>query len=205
MPTRPSATPARCGTTCGPAGSRKCWTRKPPPRSVPAARRADTTYAFPYGLDDFDALHRALEADPKDGVAHGLLGCWLLDAGRTTDALAHLEKAMAHGSQDPVVWRNAALATVNTGGDPGTADRYFRPRPGTGPRRCPAGVRACRPGGVRGLPAGERIAAIEQHGPAVLDRDDLAILYANLLTDAGRAEDALALLAVPQLPALRRR
>ncbi|MDQ1053877.1 tetratricopeptide (TPR) repeat protein [Arthrobacter sp. SORGH_AS 212] len=159
------------------------------------ARRADSTYAFPYGLDDFDALHRALEADPKDRVAHGLLGCWLLDAGRTTDALAYLEKAMAYGSQDPVVWRNAALATVNTGGDPGTADRYFRRALELAPGDARLVFERAVLAEVRGLPAGERIAAIEQHGPAVLDRDDLAILYANLLTDAGRAEDALALLA----------
>ena len=159
------------------------------------ARRADTTYAFPYGLEDFDALHRALEADPKDRVAHGLLGCWLLDAGRTADALGHLEKATAHGSQDPVVWRNAALATVNTGGEAGAADRYF----GRALELAPDDARLVFEWSVlaeiRGLPATERIAAIEQHGPAVLNRDDLAILYANLLTDAGRAEDALALLA----------
>jgi hypothetical protein len=48
--------------------------------------------------------------------------------GRTQDALAHLEKSLLLGSADPVVWRNAAIATVNTGGDPGTADGYLSSR-----------------------------------------------------------------------------
>ncbi|WP_045731565.1 DUF5107 domain-containing protein [Pseudarthrobacter chlorophenolicus] len=159
------------------------------------ARRADPRYAFPYGLDDFDALHRALDADPRDGVARGLLGCWLLDAGRTADALGHLEKAMTHGSQDPVVWRNAALATVNTGGDAGVADGYFGRALDLAPDDARLVFERSVLAEVRGLPAGERLAAIEQHGPAVLDREDLALRYANLLTDACRAEDALKLLA----------
>ncbi|MDQ0771176.1 tetratricopeptide (TPR) repeat protein [Pseudarthrobacter defluvii] len=158
------------------------------------ARRVDTTYAFPYGLDDYDALLRALEADPRDHVAHGLLGCWLLDAGRTADALAHLELSMAHGSGDPVVWRNAALATVNTGGDPAAADRCLRRALELSPQDARLAFERAVLAGLRGVPAGQRIADIEQHGPGVLARDDLAVLYANLLTDVGRPLDALALL-----------
>ncbi|BCW17412.1 hypothetical protein NtRootA9_01200 [Arthrobacter sp. NtRootA9] len=159
-----------------------------------AARRADTTYAFPYGLDDLDALHRALEADPKDKVAHGLLGCWLLDAGRTADALVHLDKAVAHGSTDPVVWRNTALATVNTGGDLAAADGCFARALQLSPDDARLVFERDVLAGLRGMPAAERIATIEQHGPSVLARDDLAIQYAGLLTDAGRAQEALALL-----------
>ncbi|TDT81867.1 uncharacterized protein DUF5107 [Arthrobacter sp. AG258] len=158
------------------------------------ARRADTTHAFPYGLDEFDALHRALEADPRDPVAHALLGCWLLDAERTKDALGHLQKALIHGSTDPVVWRNAALATVNTGGDPAAADAYLARALELSPDDARLVFERSVLSELRGLPAEERLAAIEQHGPAVLARDDLAVLYANLLTDAGRPQEALVLL-----------
>lgn len=159
------------------------------------ARRADATYAFPYGLDDYDALLRALEADPRDHVAHGLLGCWLLDAGRTKDALTHLEKSRTHGSENPVVWRNAALAVVNTGGDPAAADTYLARALELSPGDARLVFERALLAGLRSLPAEQRIADIEQAGPAVLARDDLAVLYANLLTDVGRHEDALSLLA----------
>ena len=159
------------------------------------ARRADTTYAFPYGLDDYDALLRALEADPRDHVAHGLLGCWLLDAGRTMDALTHLEKSLTHGSDNPVVWRNAALAVVNTGGDPAAADDYIARALELSPGDARLVFERAMLAGLRSLPAEQRIADIEQAGPAALARDDLAVLYANLLTDVGRPLDALALLA----------
>ncbi len=158
------------------------------------ARRADTSHAFPYGLDDYDALHRALEADPRDPVAHGLMGCWLLDAERPTDALGHLQKAMIHGAADPVVWRNAALATVNTGGDHAAADAYFARALELSPDDARLVFERAVLSELRGLPAEERLAAIERHGPVVLARDDLAILCANLLAGVGRPEQALALL-----------
>lgn len=159
------------------------------------ARRADTRYSFPYGLDDYDALLRALEADPRDHMAHGLLGCWLLDSGRTADALDHLEKALAHGSKDPVVLRNAALAAVNTGGDPAAADAYLDRAQELSPGDARLVFERALLAGLRGVPAEQRLADIRKHGPAVLARDDLAVLYANLLTDVGRPEEALALLA----------
>nr|WP_254703508.1 DUF5107 domain-containing protein [Pseudarthrobacter sp. C4D7] len=158
------------------------------------ARRADTTYAFPYGLDDHDALQRALDADPRDHVAHGLLGCWLLDAGRISDALGHLERAIAHGSRNPVVWRNASLALANTGGDLAAAANYLARALELSPGDPRLVYERAVLAGLAGLPAEQRIADIEQHGPAVLARDDLAVLYADLLTDAGRPQDAVALL-----------
>ena len=156
-----------------------------------AARGSDTAYAFPYGLDDYDALHRALEADPMDETAHGLLGCWLLDAGRTQDALAHLEKSIQSGSADPVVWRNGALASVNTGGDRETADSYFGHALELSPDDARLVFERCLLAGLRGVAVADRLGTIEQHSRSVLDRDDLALLYVNLLIEAGRAVEAL--------------
>lgn len=159
-----------------------------------AARNSVTAYAFPYGLDDYDALHRALDADPKDKVAHALLGCWLLDAGRTGDALRHLETSTALGSRDPVAWRNLALATVNTGGDTSTADACFQRALELSPDDARLVFERAVLASLRGVPVNHRLAAIEQHTATVLDRDDLALLYVNLLIDAGRAGEALRIL-----------
>ena len=79
------------------------------------ARRADPRLCFPSGLDDLGVLRAALDADPSDARANGYLGCWLLDVGRVHDALEALEAATAGGIDDPVVWRNAAIALGNLG------------------------------------------------------------------------------------------
>lgn len=159
-------------------------------RERSAARTSDTTYAFPYGLDDVDALNRALKADPRDTLAHGLAGCWLLDAGRTNDALAHLEISLSLGSADPVVWRNAAIATVRTGGDSARADSYFARALALSPDDARLLFERTVLSSLRGVPAAEQLAAIERHDRSVLDRDDLALVYVNLLLDAGRDKDA---------------
>lgn len=159
-----------------------------------AARAADPRLAFPSKLDDLGVLEAALLADPADARAEGYLGCWLLDAGRTADALAALDSAIAGGEEvmtDPVVWRNAAVALVNTGGDLAEADRRYE----VALRLSPADPRLVyerdQLAGVRGTPAGDRLAAIEAAGAGVLIRDDLAIGYANLLVEVGRAQEAL--------------
>ncbi|GAA1059266.1 DUF5107 domain-containing protein [Agromyces bracchium] len=168
-------------------------------RSDAAAARADAaaadpTLAFPHGLDDLQALEDALDADPEDSRAAGYLGCWLLDAGRTEAALLALDRAIAAGIGDPVVWRNAAVALVNAGGDLADADRRY----GEALRRSPGDARLVyerdQLAAIRHVPSIERLAAIEAAGPEVLIRDDLAIAYANLLVDVGRASDALAFL-----------
>ena len=82
--------------------------------------------------------HRALAADHDDARALGYLGCWLLDAGRTLDAIAALERAIDAGTEDPVVWRNAAVGLVNAGGDAIEADRRYAARPCAEPRRSSA-------------------------------------------------------------------
>ncbi|TQL01544.1 DUF5107 domain-containing protein [Cellulomonas sp. SLBN-39] len=80
------------------------------------AARADRTLAFPSGLDDHDVLVATVDAaraaGTPDPVALGLLGDWLLAAGRAADALAVLEEAVAAGARDAVVHRDAAIAVV---------------------------------------------------------------------------------------------
>ncbi|OAE00276.1 DUF5107 domain-containing protein [Arthrobacter sp. OY3WO11] len=163
-------------------------------RERAAARHSDTTYAFPHGLDHYDALQRALQAYPKDAVAHGLLGCWLLDSGRTQEALAQLQASMANASEDPVVWRNAAIATVNTGGDAASADSYLGRALELSPDDARLVFERAVLAGLPGAPVQECIDAVERHGPAVFHRDDLTLLYANLLVDAGRSDEALGIL-----------
>lgn len=155
------------------------------------ARTADPRLAFPHGLDDLAVLRAALVADATDARAQAYLGCWLLDAGRTVDALAALDAAIDGGVDDPVAWRNAAVALVNTGGNLDEADRRYR----VALERSPGDARLVferdQLAAIRGETPSDRISAIITAGRDVLVRDDLAITYANLLVDVGRAEDAL--------------
>ncbi|MDQ2697272.1 MAG: DUF5107 domain-containing protein, partial [Actinomycetota bacterium] len=156
---------------------------------------ADPRLAFPAGLDDFDALNAAIAADDSDARAHGYLGCWLLDAGRTGDASSALERSIAGDIDDPVVWRNAAVALVNTGGDLADADARYAGALQLSPSDPRLVYERDQLAALRGVAPGNRLAAINAAGTQVLVRDDLAIEYAALLVDVGRAEAALEFLA----------
>ncbi len=157
------------------------------------ARETSATLAFPAGLDQYDALVAAVAADPDDVVAAGLLGMWLLDAGRHADALAHLRSATEGGSTDPVVWRNFAIALVAVDGDEAAADAALahalslRPDARLLLERDVLAVR-------RGMDAPTRLSLLETHAVLLDARDDLAVRHANLLLDVGRTDEAWILL-----------
>lgn len=143
--------------------------------------------AFPAGLDQHDALVAGTGAGSS--AAAGMLGAWLLDAGRDDDAHAALQRARDLGSEDPVVLRNLALATVRTGGDPAAAaDLYetalaHRPDPRLVLERDLLAQ-------LTGTDAAARLALLERHSAALDARDDLAVTHVGLLLDADRVDDA---------------
>lgn len=152
-----------------------------------AADLLDLGGAFPAGLDQHDALVAGTAAGSS--AAAGMLGAWLLDAGRDDDARTALQRARDLGCDDPVMLRNLALATVRTGGNPAdAADLYEtalarRPDPRLVLERDLLAQ-------LTGTDAATRLALMERH-PAALDaRDDLAVSHVGLLLDAGRLDDA---------------
>ncbi|WP_350347523.1 DUF5107 domain-containing protein [Agromyces sp. G08B096] len=155
------------------------------------ARTADPRWAFPSGLDDLAVLEAALADDPGDARANGYLGCWLLDAGRTDDALRALDAALAAGIDDPVVWRNAAVAVVNTGGALDEADRRYRRALELSPGDARLVFERDQLAALSGASVADRISAIEAAGPGALVRDDLAVVWAGLLVDDARPAEAL--------------
>lgn len=153
----------------------------------PAADRLDLGGAFPAGLDQHDALVAGVAAGSS--AAAGMLGAWLLDAGRDEDALAALDRARALGADDPVVLRNLALATVRTGGSPDDAASLYETALA---RRADPRLVLERDllAQLTGTDAATRLALLGRH-PAALDaRDDLAVAHVGLLLDVGRLDDA---------------
>ncbi|SDR93204.1 DUF5107 domain-containing protein [Microterricola viridarii] len=155
------------------------------------ASGADAVRTFPSLLDHHDALQAALQANPDDVQARALLGMLLFHHRRHDDALEQWEYALELGSEDATVLRNAAIAWFNRRGDGERARAYYER------------AIALRPGDARlwyesdqllkrlAVPPAERLARIPL---AATSRDDLAVEYAELLTELGRPAEALALL-----------
>lgn len=155
-----------------------------------AARRAPRTLAFPAGLDQFDALMAARSAEPSDTVAAGLVGMWLLDAGRDVEALYALRIAAA--GDDPVDWRNLAIA-LEKADDAGAADDALAHALELRRDARLVFERDVLAEG-RGVSPEERLTRMLVHEQLLLRRDDLAVRYVELMLRAGRNDEALATL-----------
>lgn len=163
------------------------------------ARTVDRALAFPSGLDDLDVLRSAIaaaEADGgTDGVALGLLGSWLLGARLGSEARRVLESAAQAGPADPVVLRNAAIAVANNAGGLDAAAGYLDRAVAAGgplPRLIFERDQLAR---LSDVPSLDRLTALEASGGDLLARDDLAIVYVDLLLDAGRTAQAMEILS----------
>jgi tetratricopeptide (TPR) repeat protein len=158
------------------------------------ARSADRRWAFPAGLDAHDALHDAIVAEPEDTVAHGFLGMLLFDRGRTIDAMDHWQRAIALGTDDPIIFRNAGIAAYNVLADDRLAWVCFERAWSLAPRSARLLYELNQLAGRLGHPANERLARLEAHRDLVLSRDDLVVDFSELLVGGGRAAEAVALL-----------
>lgn len=164
-----------------------------------AAQSSDLLYAFPYGLDEYDALIAALEADANDPVALGLLGAWLMNAKRTVDAAEVLVKSTKNGAVDPVVWRNAAVAVVNSAVEVeqgeqeafAQAHELYLKAIELAPNDARLIFEIDQLAGRRGEDSATRLARIENSACGYEIRDDLTISFLNLLVDEGQIERAL--------------
>ncbi|WP_460796831.1 DUF5107 domain-containing protein [Microbacterium sp. GXF0217] len=158
-----------------------------------AARSADRRWCFPAGLDDQDALSAALTAE-DDPVAASLLGMLLYDAGRRDEALELWERAIADGSEDPILHRNAGLASYNVAHNDERAVQHYehavRLDPGDARLLFERDQLAVRLGEADAI----RFARLSARFDVVATRDDLIVAYADLLIRTGAPEQALALI-----------
>ena len=167
-----------------------------------AAHGVSTLYAFPFGLDEYDALQAALAADDSDVLALSLLGSWLMNAKRTADAAEVLVKSAKLGSTDPVTWRNAAVAVVNSavGTDQDQvkvaeqAHNLYLKAIELAPGDARLIFEIDQLAGRRGEDSAARLVRIEESVCGYDSRDDLTISYLNLLVDVGQEARALEIL-----------
>jgi tetratricopeptide (TPR) repeat protein len=157
-----------------------------------AARAVDQRWVFPAGLDDHDALVAAVLAE-GDVVARGLLGMLLYDAGRRREALEQWNRAILAGSTDPIVHRNAGLASYNVAHDDEAAVQHYERALALDPHEPRLIFERDQLAQRLGESAARRLERLESTLDSVLRRDDLVIEYVDLLIAVGRAEEALAL------------
>jgi tetratricopeptide (TPR) repeat protein len=156
------------------------------------------TLCLPSRLDDIDALRTTLDHQPGDPLAAALLGHWYYDRRRYTDAIDQWTIAL-QGSPDTnlaaVVHRNLGIAFYNVLRQPSVArveyERALQLTPGDAKLWFEFDQLVSRMGEV----SAERLARLEQRARIALERDDLTVEYANLLTDVGRASEAHTLLS----------
>lgn len=158
------------------------------------ARRCDLTWAFPAGLDAYEALQAAISTGPSDAVAHHMLGMLLYARGRDDDAVAAWDTALAAGLRHPVLLRNAAVAAYNVTADDDRAWQLYDEAIALAPADSRLRYEQDQLAARLGHAAGDRLARLREVRDVVLTRDDLSIAFVNLLVAAGEAEAALEIL-----------
>jgi len=157
------------------------------------ARSADRRWCFPAGLDDHDALLAALRAE-DDPVAASLLGMLLFDVGRREDALALWEAAIRRGGEEPLLHRNAGLASYNVAHDDVRAVQHYDRAIELAPTDARLLFERDQLAARLGETDEQRLDRLAQRFEVVAERDDLVVEYAELLVGTGNPTAALVLL-----------
>ncbi|MCB0911700.1 MAG: DUF5107 domain-containing protein [Propionibacteriaceae bacterium] len=158
------------------------------------ARTLDRTWAFPFGLDQLDALVEALDAEPDDAVAHSLLGMLLFAHGRRAEAMQAWECAIDLGLEDAVLYRNAGLSAYNIGHDDSRAWRRYEQAIALAPTDSRLRYEQDQLAIRLGQTTRERLDRLDRFRDLVLQRDDFTIAFVRLLVAEGRAAEAYEML-----------
>ncbi|WP_435747434.1 DUF5107 domain-containing protein [Microbacterium sp. PMB16] len=154
------------------------------------AREAEQRWAFPAGLDALHALESTVRAEPDDAVALSLLGMLLYGHGRRRDATTAWNRAIEAGREDPVLFRNAALAAYNVEHDEQRAWRLYERAVEAAPTDARIRYEQDQLAARLGHGSARRLAALRPVEDLVLTRDDFAIAYTRLLVAEGAAAEA---------------
>lgn len=160
-------------------------------------RCGSTRYCQASRLADVDTLEWAVNRAPTDTVAQLLLGNWHY-AHRNADSAVACWKVAAHSDDAEIratALRDLAIATYNVERDRNGAAEYFHQACEALPDEPKLLYESDQLDHRLGVADARRLARLEAHPALVARRDDLTLVRAELLTSAGRASEALELLA----------
>ncbi|MDR1213350.1 MAG: DUF5107 domain-containing protein [Propionibacteriaceae bacterium] len=149
-------------------------------------------------LDDYDVVGWAVQASPSDAAAHTLMGNWLYDRRRTTEAVEHWRAAVSLDPGDAVAWRNLGVAAWNVSHDRERAAECYQRAVGLRPCDSKLAYENDQLRSRLGTPVGDRLAALRSVQCLVSERDDLTTACADLATIAGEPQAAADLLSSRQ-------
>jgi len=159
-----------------------------------AARAANATYCLASRLDDADMLARTCKSHPEDARAWALLGHWLYFQRRYSDAIEAWSNSVARDAEDPVVWRNLAVAAFNALDDPYLAAAHYAHALELAPDDARLLYESDQLAKRTGAAPAARLARLQAQPDVVSRRDDLTIELVELLTAGGEAGRALEIL-----------
>ena len=159
------------------------------------AAKASPDYCFPARLEEIAVLEAALQANPADAHAAYYLGNLFYDRRRYAEAIACWERSAKRAPKFSVVWRNLGIAYFNVARSPAKAERAYARAIAANPADARLVYERDQLWKRLGRPIRRRLAAFEAARAQVAERDDATLELCALLNQAGRVEDARAILA----------
>ena len=158
------------------------------------ASEASPDYCFPSRLADQRILLSVIRLNSRDGLAHYLLGNWLYDRRRRTEAIHHWELARRKGFVYSVLYRNLAIGYHNISRRPDKALAAYQAAQRAAPSDARLMYETDQLKRRLCVPVKQRLACLVAHQELVGQRHDLTIEFCALLNLAGRHQEALGIL-----------
>jgi tetratricopeptide (TPR) repeat protein len=165
--------------------------------ALQVARSSNQRHCLPSRLEDIDALEFGLAADPQDSTAASLLGSWHYSQGDFDVAIELWTRALIAppGSvTTAVAHRNLGIAHYNIRHDPQAALGHFELARRFAPDDSKLLYEYDQLRLRAGISSPDRRRLLEENSGLVSQRDDLTIVWINLLIESGDSERAEAII-----------
>lgn len=153
------------------------------------ARKGPVDYTNPHRLEGKAALEAAIVRNPDDANAHLFLGNLLYARGQREDGFAHWEKAIELNDNLAHAWRNLGYGEWHLKNNLAASYKAYKKGLHLNPHDARVLLEYDRVAEAMEVPAGERLAFLEQHHDVVRTRDDLLSRLVDLRLVAGDMEN----------------
>jgi tetratricopeptide (TPR) repeat protein len=153
------------------------------------ATHGPVRYTNPHRLEEKAALEAALSRNPGDAHAHLFLGNLLYALGQREEGLGHWRKSVESDSSLSLAWRNIAYAEATFRKDLQESYRAYQKTVELDPTDARALLELHGVAEDLKIPAGQRLAHLEQRIEVVKERDDLVARLVDLRLEQGGREN----------------